>query len=213
MIRNDSNASLSTSDAERALLHAIEDKDINNVIKYLDRVDIGKRDQYGTILHRAVGYNTSEPILKLIIQKFKEKKISLDLTDNSNRNALDCACLEKDFGTIKLLIETGVDYKHQIFDNTTYLECFLKNNPDKSREVLPILEERSKQNRTVINRPQTSSWFLSFFHKVRAGAGYSAIGGQPDTADTDSGPETSRSSSRASTQSESESKSDKPKMD
>lgn len=129
----------------RQLRLAIANRKVEIVQKLLQEVDIQEKYNGESVLHMACTYKTSKEIFNILIRKFKEKGVSLDLLDKHERTALDNAFAVGNILAIEVLIKAGADYQRRWFNGLlekTYLESFLEKHTNERERINHFIEQR-----------------------------------------------------------------------
>ncbi len=107
--------------AELPIVRAVNDGDLGMVFELVDIVGVDLniltkreyKDYTETLLHRAI-HDDEPEIVQFLIEKFKEKGISIDKMGTSKESALMYACSLSLHKYVKILIKNGADVN---FDN------------------------------------------------------------------------------------------------
>lgn len=114
--------------AKLPIVRAIEAGDLDEVERLIDEVGVDlnilvKREDYTeTLLQRAVHKDKPE-IIDLLIEKFKEKNISIDKMGTSKESALMYACSRGMFKYVEILINGGANVNFDNGEGVTPFMC------------------------------------------------------------------------------------------
>ena len=147
-----------------------------NVARDLEKINVAEKNAEIcgiNLLHAAVEAKVYPNILEMIIAKFKEKKVSLDIENDFHRTALDFACENNKHEAIKILIKAGANYHRPRpkTPNETYLQFYLRNNPDKQAEINELVLQQQEQQ--MLGQGSSPMTFLR--EVFRSFQGYQAI--------------------------------------
>jgi len=152
-------SSTSTFETPRQQLElAILLNDMHKIKELLEKVDLQEKGQLGfTILHNTVRPDVPTEILEIVIQQFKQKKISLEIPDQSNYTALDWTFLEGNSLAAEILIKAGADYTRISPKlEEAYLDFFLKKKPEERQKFYNLLldiESKQGTNKKLFSDP------------------------------------------------------------
>ena len=116
--------------AELPIVRAVNDGDLGMVFELVDIVGVDLniltkreyKDYTETLLHRAI-HDDEPEIVQFLIEKFKEKGISIDKMGTSKESALMYACSLSLHKYVKILIKNGADVNFDNGEGVTPFMC------------------------------------------------------------------------------------------